>query len=68
MRVPTAEELAAIAAAYLAISRATAPTMQPATGPSRWRLAGRLPVAGVSQARSLERATSRWSIAGRLDV
>jgi hypothetical protein len=67
MRVPTADELAAIAAAYVAMSRAAAPSTQPAKEPSRWRLAGRLPVADVSRARSLERAASRWSTAGRLD-
>ncbi|MDB5094694.1 MAG: hypothetical protein JWO85_2795 [Candidatus Eremiobacteraeota bacterium] len=67
MRVPTAEELAAIAAAYLSLSRATASEIQTKTAPSRWRLAGRLPVADAEQARSVERATSRWSVAGRLD-
>ncbi len=67
MRVPTAEELAAIAAAYLSISRAVAPSAQPAAAPSRWRLAGRLPVADAAQARSAARSASRWTIAGRLD-
>ena len=67
MRVPTAEELAAIAAAYLSLSRATASGAQAKTEPSRWRFAGRLPVADAEQARTLARAASRWSIAGRLD-
>jgi hypothetical protein len=67
MRVPTAEELAAIAAAYLSLSRATPSEAQAKTGPSRWRLAARLPIADAEQARALARAASRWSIAGRLD-
>ena len=67
MRVPTAEELAAIAAAYLSLSRAAAPGAQAKTEPSRWRLAGRVPVEGAEQARALTRAASRWSVAGRLD-
>jgi hypothetical protein len=67
MRVPTAEELAAIAAAYLATSRAAVPSRPPAAESSRWRLAGRLPIADAEQARSVELAASRWSIAGRLD-
>jgi hypothetical protein len=67
MRAPTAEELAAIAAAYLSLSRAVDSEAQAKTAPSRWRLAGRLPIADAEQARSVERATSRWSIAGRLD-
>jgi hypothetical protein len=67
MRVPTAEELAAIAAAYLSLSRATASEAPANTAPPRWRLAGRLPIADTEQARSVERAASRWSIAGRLD-
>jgi hypothetical protein len=67
MRVPTAEELAAIAAAYVVRSRAAGSGAQPAAAPSRWRLAGRLPVADVSLARRLDRAASRWSVAGLLD-
>jgi hypothetical protein len=38
MRVPTEEELAAIAVAYLALQHQTAPPPAP---PSRWRLAAR---------------------------
>lgn len=38
MRAPTAEELAAIAAAYL---RLTAVTAEPPQPPSRWRAAAR---------------------------
>jgi hypothetical protein len=67
MRVPTAEELAAIAAAYLSLSRAAAPGSQTMAERSRWRLSARLPIADVEQARAVARGASRWSIAGRLD-
>jgi len=46
MRVPTEDELAAIAAAYLALTRrvtAAAKTLRPA---SRWKLAARLEAVG----------------------
>jgi hypothetical protein len=64
--VPTGDELAAIAAAYLLqVPASDAPS--PAT-PSRWRLAARLPVTGTQRARLAARVTSRWNAAGRLDV
>ncbi|MDB5071902.1 MAG: hypothetical protein JWM87_3013 [Candidatus Eremiobacteraeota bacterium] len=65
MRVPTDEELAAIAVAYLAVTRRdeTAPRAEA----SRWALAGRLPLRDVQHARFAARAGSRWNAAGRLD-
>jgi hypothetical protein len=66
MRVPTADELAAIAAAYLL---RVPPDDAPASpAPSRWRLAGRLTVTDAARARHAARVTSRWNAAGRLDV
>jgi len=65
MRVPTAEELAAIAAAYLVATR-HAVEAAPAE-PSRWRMAGRLPPPDPARARLTRRASSRWASAGRLD-
>ncbi len=66
MRAPSADELAAIAAAFLVIGRrdeaATAPE------PSRWSLAARLPAYDdAPRARFVARAASRWNAAGRLD-
>jgi hypothetical protein len=62
--VEGAEELAAIAAAYLLYApRDDAPA---ATAQSRWRLAGRLEAA--DDVRYTQRAGSRWKAAGRLDV
>ncbi|HTW83297.1 MAG TPA: hypothetical protein VMD91_04395 [Candidatus Sulfotelmatobacter sp.] len=65
MRVPTADELAAIAAAYLVVTR-SAVTAAPPSVP-RWRLAGRLPGAVPEMVRAAARARSRWTLAGRLD-
>jgi len=65
MRVPTEDELAAIAVAYLAVTRRD-DTPAPAEAP-RWRLAGRLPLTDAHEARFAARSASRWSIAGRLD-
>jgi hypothetical protein len=67
MRVPSAEELAAIAAAYVVVAGATSDEGAPAAAGSRWRLAGRLSLADVSAARDAERAPSRWKFAGRVD-
>jgi hypothetical protein len=65
MRVPTAEELAAIAAAYLVATRGVVAPPPPAT--SRWALAGRLPAPDPARARPARRAGSRWASASRLD-
>jgi hypothetical protein len=65
MRVPTAEELAAIAAAYLVVTRTTDEPVAPAV--PRWRLAARLPAAGPDLVRGTARARSRWALAGRVD-
>jgi hypothetical protein len=65
MRAPSADELAAIAAAFaIVIARS-----QAAEGPeaSRWRLAARLPLPDAQRARFAARSASRWSAAGRLD-
>jgi hypothetical protein len=64
--VPSADELAAIAAAYVAV---TATSDAPAQGrpPSRWSLAGRLPDVDDERVRSAAPAASRWKLAGRLD-
>ena len=62
--VPTGDELAAIAAAYLLLipsSEGPAASQEP---PSRWRLAARLAAPDVRRAG----ATSRWNAAGRNDV
>ncbi len=63
MRVPTAEELAAIAAAYLVV---TARPQAATVDAPRWRLAGRLPLHDAPTARSVARVTSRWKAAGRV--
>jgi hypothetical protein len=65
MRVPSAEELAAIAAAYTIVSRAEE-TAAPPEAP-RWRLAGRLPRLDAPRARFAARSAARWNAAGRLD-
>ena len=65
MRVPTAEELAAIEAAYLVATRTAVEAVQPAA--SRWRLAGRLSATDPARERLARRARSRWASAGRLD-
>ena len=63
MRVPTAEELAAIAAAYLVVTRESAPTSEPS---SRWKLAARLEAVGARTA-ALPVSEGRWKLAGRVD-
>jgi hypothetical protein len=65
MHVPTADELAAIAAAYVAVTASDDTPAQPAA--SRWRLAGRLPDVDDERVRFAARSASRWSAAGRLD-
>jgi hypothetical protein len=65
MRVPSEEELAAIAVAYLPVTRRDEPA--PRAEASRWALAGRLPLRDVQQARFAGRTASRWSAAGRCD-
>jgi hypothetical protein len=65
MEGPGADELAAIVAAYLAVTRREhAATVRAA---SRWSLAGRLPCASPQDVRIAARATSRWTVAGRID-
>jgi hypothetical protein len=66
MRVPSEDELAAIAAAYVAVTAGSdTPAQTPA--PSRWRLAGRLPEIDQQRVRFAATAASRWNAAGRLD-
>ena len=65
MRGPAEDELAAIAVAYLAVSRRAEPSAPAET--SRWQLAGRLPLSDVQRARFAARSASRWNAAGRLD-
>jgi hypothetical protein len=65
MHVPTAEELAAIAVAYLAVTRS-----EETAAPSealRWRLAGRIDGAEVDRVRGVVPSGSRWRLAGRFD-
>ncbi|HEV2644621.1 MAG TPA: hypothetical protein VGT98_18045 [Candidatus Elarobacter sp.] len=65
MHVPTADELAAIAAVYVAVtSRAETPAQPEAP---RWRLAGRLPEIDEQRVRFAAASASRWNAAGRLD-
>ena len=65
MHVPSADELAAIAAAYLVVAgRRESPAR---TEASRWALAGRIRLQDAAEARFVARAASRWNAAGRLD-
>ncbi len=64
--VPSADELAAIAAAYVAVTTGV-DTAAPAPSPARWRLAGRLPEIDDQRVRFAASASSRWNAAGRLD-
>jgi hypothetical protein len=66
MHVPGEDELAAISAAYVAMT-ATAATPPQALVPSRWSLAGRLPNVDHERMRFAATGASRWSAAGRLD-
>jgi len=63
--VITADGLAAVAAAYLVVSRRDERAARPMPSPSRWQLAERLPEVDV---RRVALATTRWNAAGRLDV
>ncbi|HYZ15522.1 MAG TPA: hypothetical protein VE591_03930 [Candidatus Acidoferrum sp.] len=63
MRVPTREELAAIAVAYRVVA---ARPQAASVDVSRWRLAGRLPIADAGAARNAARVASRWKAAGRV--
>ena len=65
MHVPTADELAAITAAYLAVSATADAPAQPRA--SRWSLAGRLPDVDDDRMRFAATSASRWNAAGRLD-
>jgi hypothetical protein len=65
MHVPSADELAAIAAAYVAVTARTTPS--PGNEASRWALAGRIRLEDAVDARFAARAASRWNVAGRLD-
>ncbi len=65
MHVPTANELAAIAAAYVAVTARTASPMPSQT--LRWSFAGRLPDVDDESVRFAATSTSRWNAAGRLD-
>ncbi|MDP9105233.1 MAG: hypothetical protein M3N49_04790 [Candidatus Eremiobacteraeota bacterium] len=65
MHDPSADELAAIAAAYGAVTSNADASAQPET--SRWRLAGRLPDIDDQRVRFAATAASRWNAAGRLD-
>ena len=64
--VPSADELAAIAAAYVTVT-AAADTPPQAPSSSRWSLAGRLPDVDEERVRFAARSASRWNAAGRLD-
>ena len=66
MHVPTADELAAIAVAYLAVTADREERQQQAETP-RWRLAGRIETMDPEFARFASRAAARWNLAGRLD-
>jgi hypothetical protein len=62
----TADELAAIAAAYLTVT--TPAETAPQRDDARWRLAGRLrTLDDTPRARAASRAATRWTMAGRLD-
>ncbi|HTD37421.1 MAG TPA: hypothetical protein VK669_07895 [Candidatus Limnocylindrales bacterium] len=65
MHVPTADELAAIAVAYLAVTHSEE-TPAP-TETRRWRLAGRLDSADLDRMRGAVPSGSRWRLADRLD-
>jgi hypothetical protein len=65
MHVPTAEELAAIAVAYLAVTRREEPPALREISP--WRLAGRLDSSDLRSVRGAVPSGSRWRMAGRLD-
>jgi hypothetical protein len=63
---PSADELAAITAAYLILTRRE-DAAENVPDPPRWALAGRLPVDDAPETRFAARSASRWAAAGRLD-
>jgi hypothetical protein len=65
MHVPTPEELAAIAVAYLAVTGTGEVTPAPPSPP--WRLAGRLDSNDLRSVRGAVPSGSRWRMAGRFD-
>ncbi|MBV9439369.1 MAG: hypothetical protein JOZ24_05180 [Candidatus Eremiobacteraeota bacterium] len=68
MRVPTAEELAAIGAAALALGLRRGdhdPDPQRPPDDARWRLAGRLALDEHADVRRASRGVSRWRAAGQ---
>ncbi len=65
MAEPNADELAAIAAAYVELMRRTPAPAPPAA--SRWSLAGRLAGARPETLRFAASSATRWNAAGRLD-
>ncbi|MBV8369159.1 MAG: hypothetical protein JO036_09595 [Candidatus Eremiobacteraeota bacterium] len=66
MHAPSADELAAIAVAYLAVTARNAPP--PRVEASRWALAGRIGFEEPAEARFVSGGSrSRWNVAGRLD-
>ena len=65
MHVPSADELAAIAAAYLVVTARTEPPRR--AEPSRWALAGRIASDDDIAARLVARAASRRNAAALLD-
>jgi hypothetical protein len=67
MRVPSEDELAAIAAAYVALTAVSGADTSAPPLASRWSLAGRLPDVDDEGVRFAAAAASRWTAAGRLD-
>jgi hypothetical protein len=71
MHVPSADELAAIAAAYVAVTAPAGVTARngarASAETSRWSLSGRLPACDDRAVRFAAGAASRWNAAGRLD-
>ena len=65
MHVPSAEELAAITVAYLAVTPHEDPETPRET--PRWSVAGRLAGSDVDRMRGAVPSGSRWRMAGRLD-
>jgi hypothetical protein len=63
---PTADELAAIAAAYAVVTRRHDATAARAR-PTRWGQAGRNPPDDMQTARFVARSSSGWRAAGRVD-
>ncbi len=71
MHVPTADELAAIAVAYVAVTApagvAACSGVRASTETSRWSLSGRLRDCADQDVGFAARSPSRWNAAGRLD-